>query len=89
MDLRAEASTPNAGLANVRTRQGVFEAMAFNRFIYGNHPVDYFGGIRWWENDKSASIDVEGVPASVSSEHNEGCVDAVIGAIRWYSFAQD
>ncbi len=89
MDLREEASTPNDGLANVRTRQGVFEAMAFKRFIYGNHTVDYFGGIRWWDNDISASIEVEGLPAGVGIEHDEDWVDAVIGARWWYSFAQD
>ena len=89
MDLRQDASTPKNGLVNVRARQGVLEGLVFKRFEYGDHTVDYFGGIRWWDNDISAGLQVDELGASVGVEHDEDWVDAVIGARYWYSFAED
>ncbi|WP_284296389.1 hypothetical protein [Thalassotalea loyana] len=89
MDLRDSANVANTGTVSARVRQGVLEALAFKRFEYGDHIVDYFGGIRWWDNDISASISSEHLPGDINAEHDEDWVDAVIGARYWYSLNKD
>ncbi|QOL27174.1 hypothetical protein LP316_07780 [Thalassotalea sp. LPB0316] len=90
MDLRDKTETPILGrVASVRTRQGVLEGLAFKRQEFDNHTIDYFGGIRWWDNDISARLHLDNLPSDPSVKHKEDWVDAVIGARYWYSFAPD
>jgi hypothetical protein len=83
MDLGSDVSGPRGGLLDAEVRQGVFEGFVSKRVEYGaDNYVDYFAGVRWWDQD----IDVEIVPAilpgTVNFEVEEDWVDPVVGA-RW------
>ncbi|CAH0993194.1 hypothetical protein SIN8267_03335 [Sinobacterium norvegicum] len=79
MDLGPDASGPLGEDIDASIRQGVLEALAFKRFQLEGSSIDYFGGIRWWDND----IDLKfNGPANTKISVEEDWVDAVVGA-RW------
>jgi hypothetical protein len=80
MDLRQDGVGPRGGIAGLRIRQGVFEALVTKRHERGDGYVDYFGGLRWWDNDISLSLDAVMFPGSTFLDINEDWIDLVIGA---------
>ena len=71
MDLSPNSSSE---VVDVKVWQGVMEALLFKRIQLTNSHIDYFGGVRWWDN----KIELEAGSSKYSLK--ETWVDAVIGA---------
>jgi hypothetical protein len=67
---------------DAKVHQGVLEALLLRRVMSGSGHIDYFAGVRWWDNDIDVSIDPAVLPGTVMSKTKEDWVDLVIGA-RW------
>ena len=80
MDLRQDTAGPRDGVADARVRQGVLEALLTRRHEKGAGYVDYFAGIRWWDNDIETSIDPAVFPGSIRVDVKEDWIDLVFGA---------
>jgi len=78
MDLGGDATAPG-GQANLKADiyQGIFEGYGVYRVDSGSGPLDFYGGVRWWD------IDVE-LKANGTKlvENKPDWVDPVIG-VRW------
>lgn len=87
MDLRADISGPRGGIANARVRQGVFEALV-TRQSASNDGLEFFAGIRWWDNDLDLSIDPALLPVNPMRSVTEDWVDIVAG-LQWTTPVSD
>jgi hypothetical protein len=83
MDLGQKDTNKTGGINKVSMRQGVLEALGLYRVKYGDNRVDYFSGIRWWDNDLSLSFALNEQDPFVDLAIEEDWVDIVVGA-RWY-----
>lgn len=82
MDLSDDITGPRGGVLGAELRQGVFEALLMKGAGSGDEQLDYFAGLRWWDNDVDATIDPVILPGTVAASVEEDWVDLVIGA-RW------
>ena len=82
MDLSDDITGPRGGVLSGDVRQGVLEAMLVKGTQSGDARLDYFAGLRWWDNDVDVTIDPVILPGTVSASVDEDWVDLVIGA-RW------
>jgi hypothetical protein len=83
MDLGSKKSNENDSSANAEVRQGVLELLALYRNKLANGYVDYFAGIRWWDNNIGLSITTSALPGDgFIREVKSDWVDPVVG-IRW------
>ena len=82
MDLSGQAAVGQNGVLAASVRQGALEAFAVRRFARGNNTLDVYGGIRWWDNDIGATVDLMVLPGTPSPKVEEDWVDPVLGA-RW------
>jgi len=82
MDLGPEEKGPLGGTLPVNIRQGVLEAVALYRQDSGTSQLDYFAGIRWWDNDIDVMIDPAFTPGSRTAGIEVDWVDFIVGA-RW------
>jgi hypothetical protein len=82
MDLSGQAAVGQGGVVAAEIRQGVLEAFAIRRFERGSNSLDVFAGVRWWDNDLGATVDLMVLPGTQSAEVEQDWVDPVIGA-RW------
>lgn len=82
MDLSADITGPRGGVLDVGVRQGILEALLMRRTQSGDQHIDYFVGLRWWDNDLDATFDPAVLPGTASVGINEDWVDPVIG-VRW------
>ena len=83
MDLGGEVAVARNGVLEADVRQGVLEAFVLRRFDNGPNALDVYGGVRWWDNDLGARVDLLVLPGSPSFKVQEDWVDPVIGA-RWH-----
>ena len=82
MDLSDDISGQRGGIIDADIRQGVLEALLSRRIESGDSHIDYFAGIRWWDNDIDVTIDPAILPGSVTLGVEADWIDLVIGA-RW------
>jgi len=82
MDLEQDSTGPaEVVVTDLEVKQGVLEAMALYRRPAGRGSLDYFGGIRWWNNEFSLSVSAPGYETR-RKDRSEGWVDPVLG-LRW------
>jgi hypothetical protein len=82
MDLGGKKNN-DTGSVNVEVRQGVFEAAGLYRTQLSNSTLDYFAGIRWWDNDISIDLSVSALPGDgLRGDVKSDWVDLVVG-VRW------
>ncbi len=82
MDLSKDVTGPRGGVLDAELFQGVFEAMLMKGVGSGDAQLDYFAGVRWWDNEVDVTIDPVLLPGTASRSVEEDWVDLVIGA-RW------
>ena len=82
MDLGEGITGPRGGVLSGDVRQGVLEAMLVKGTQSGDAQLDYFAGLRWWDNDVDVTIDPVILPGTVSASVEEDWVDLVVG-VRW------
>jgi len=82
MDLSQKHTNNRDGFLKVGLRQGVLETLGLYRVKYGRSTLDYFAGVRWWDNDMSLSLDPAITSGSTEIKVKEDWVDVVAG-IRW------
>ena len=82
MDLREDIAGPRGGIAGVRVRQGVLEALATRTREISNGQLEIFGGVRWWDNDFDLRVDLAVLPGTPATGTNVDWVDLVVG-VRW------
>ena len=88
MDLSADISGPRGGVVDGQVRQGILEALIVNRRQSGDGHIDYFAGVRWWDNDMDVVVDPVILPGTASAEIDEDWIDVVIG-VRWANPVSD
>ena len=67
--------------ANADVRQAVLEALIFKRTPLNEGSIDYFGGMRWWDNNIDVSLKGP-IQTNPSAKKEVDWVDFVLGA-RW------
>jgi hypothetical protein len=77
MDLSGGASVPGRGSLDADIYQGIFEGYAIYRVSTDKGPLDFYGGIRWWDID--VELEVNG---SKVVDNTADWVDPVVG-VRW------
>jgi len=82
MDLAGKKKSDRGGVLKSGLRQGVFEAVGIYRQSITQGHIDYYAGIRWWDNDIDVKINPAILPGSREAEISEDWVDPIIGA-RW------
>ena len=83
MDLGGKKRNDNGSSTNIEVRQGVFEALAIYRTKVAKGTVDYFAGIRWWDNDIEIDVNISALPGDgFSRDVKADWVDPVVG-VRW------
>lgn len=82
MDLSQKHSNNRDGFLKVGLRQGVLETLGMYRVKYRRATVDYFAGVRWWDNDISLTLDPAVTNGSTNIDVKEDWVDVVAG-VRW------
>ena len=82
MDLSQKQTNNRDGFLKLSLRQGVLEALGLYRVKYGHTVIDYFSGVRWWDNDIELSIDPALTAGSTEIKVTEDWVDIVAG-VRW------
>ena len=82
MDLSSDITGPRGGVLDADLFQGVFEAMLMKGAGSGDAQLDYFAGVRWWDNEVDVTVDPVILPGTASRKVEEDWVDLVIGA-RW------
>jgi len=80
MDLSNKVTNNRDGLIKLGLRQGVLESLGLYRINYGKNTVDYFAGIRWWDNDINLTFDANITPdRSTNLKVKEDWLDIVAG----------
>ncbi|BAO45090.1 hypothetical protein [Thiolapillus brandeum] len=82
MDLADKKTNARGGVVKAGLRQGVMEAMGVYRQPLTRGHVDYYAGIRWWDNDIDATVNPALLPGSREASISEDWVDPLVGA-RW------
>ena len=82
MDLSSDITGQRGGVLDADVFQGVFEALLMRSTRPGDQQLDYFAGVRWWNNEVDVMIDPVLLPGTVSRSVDEDWVDVIIGA-RW------
>jgi hypothetical protein len=82
MDLSNDKTGPRGGVLDAELFQGVFEALLMKGTRSGDAQLDYFAGLRWWNNEVDVVINPVLLPGTVSRSVDEDWVDLIIGA-RW------
>ncbi|MGI9203576.1 MAG: hypothetical protein ACR2Q3_06180 [Woeseiaceae bacterium] len=84
MDLSDSRTSPRGVVLDGDVFQGVFEALLLKgaRSMDDDEQLDFFAGLRWWNNEVDVTIDPVLLPGTVSSSLDEDWVDVIIGA-RW------
>jgi hypothetical protein len=83
MDLGNKTTNDNGSFVNAEVRQGVLELQGMYRNKLANGYLDYFAGIRWWDNDLELEVDIENLPGNgLLQEVKSDWVDPVVG-VRW------
>jgi hypothetical protein len=88
MKLGADISGPKGGVINAQVRQGVLETFIAKQFTLQQKQLEFYTGIRWWDNDIDVIIDPAIRPGSINLSVKEGWVDPVIGAQLGVPFAE-
>ena len=88
MDLSADISGPRGGVVDAQVRQGVFEAVLVRQGNTRKGQLEYLAGVRWWDNDIDADVDLAVLPGSPAADIEEDWVDLVLG-IRWSNPVND
>ena len=88
MDLGEDIAGPLGGVIEASARQAVLEALVAKRFTLENGVIDYFAGIRWWDNDIEVRVDPSIIPGSKTISVDQDWVDPVVG-VRWISGLAD
>ncbi|MCZ6832920.1 MAG: hypothetical protein O7F11_04160 [Acidobacteria bacterium] len=83
MDLGDTVSVARNGVLEADVRQGVLEAFVLRRFSKGPNTLDVYGGVRWWDNDLGATVDLMVLPGTPSLKVKQDWIDPVIG-VRWH-----
>lgn len=80
MDLSQKKSSSLDGFLNVGIRQGVLETLGLYRIKYNSGTtIDYFAGIRWWDNDLELTLDPAITTGSQNIKVKEDWIDVVAG----------
>ncbi len=82
MDLSDDIAGPRGAVLDADVRQGVLEAMLVKGTQSDDAQLDYFAGLRWWDNDVDVTIDPVLLPGTVSASVEEDWVDLFVG-VRW------
>jgi hypothetical protein len=82
MDLSGQSAVARNGVVTAEVRQGVLEAFAVRRFARGSNKLDVIAGVRWWDNDLGATVDLMALPGTPTAEIEEDWFDPFLG-IRW------
>lgn len=82
MELGADISGPRGSVVDATVRQGIFEALVLNRRQLSSGSLDYFAGVRWWDNDIDIQIVPAILPVDIEVSIKEDWVDVVVG-VRW------
>lgn len=90
MDLSGKKANANGSVASAGVRQGVLEGLGIYRTQLANGTLDYFAGVRWWDNDISSDISLSLLPENdLSRDVKADWLDAVVG-VRWlHNFSED
>lgn len=81
MDLGGNKTDGFAISTDVGVRQGVLELQALYRNKLSDGFLDYFAGVRWWDNDIDVELNFSGLP-SFDKEVESDWIDPVFG-VRW------
>ena len=83
MDLGGNKTDANGNSTDVGVRQGVLELQALYRNKLSDGFLDYFAGIRWWDNDIDLTLDYTIRPENnFKKEVESDWIDPVVG-VRW------
>ena len=77
MDLGADISGPRGGILDASVRQGVFEALVVKRKRLAGGTLDWFAGVRWWDNDIDVHLEPMILPGEIDIIDE---IDVAIGA---------
>lgn len=88
MDLGDDLSGPRGGVADLKLRQGIFQANLLRRHEAENSTLDFMIGVRWWDNDIDLELDPALLPVTPSLKIDEDWVDLTLG-VRWQSRLND
>lgn len=88
MDLGADISGQRGGVIDANVRQGVFEALLLRKGSSRKGQLEYLAGVRWWDNDIDADVDLAVLPGSPSADIKEDWIDLVLG-VRWSNPVND
>ena len=80
MDLSQKKSNTRDGFIKVGLRQGVLETLGLYRTKYNSTmTIDYFAGVRWWDNDLELVVDPAIIAGSSNIKVKEDWLDVVVG----------
>ncbi|AAZ26430.1 hypothetical protein [Colwellia psychrerythraea] len=83
MDLSGKKTNKNGSVVTAGVRQGVLEGLGMYRTQLSTGTLDYFAGVRWWDNDISTGIALSQLPGNdLNRDVKAGWIDAVVG-VRW------
>lgn len=89
MDLGGNKTSTTGNSTDVSVRQGVLELQALYRNKLSDGFLDYFAGVRWWDNDIDVTLDFTIRPENnFSKEIESDWVDPVVG-VRWIKNIDD
>lgn len=89
MDLGGNKTSSNGNSTDVSVRQGVLELQALYRNKLSDGFLDYFAGVRWWDNDIDVTLDFTIRPENnFNKEIESDWVDPVVG-VRWIKNIDD
>jgi hypothetical protein len=88
MDMRDEISASRRGVLSTKLRQGVLELNVFRRYEVAGGLLDYTAGVRWWDNDIEAQVDIVLLPGSPGVDIKQNWIDFVVG-MRWQKLIND
>ncbi|AAZ25736.1 outer membrane beta-barrel protein [Colwellia psychrerythraea] len=89
MDLGGDKTNDNGNSTDVSVRQGVLELHALYRNKLNDGFLDYFAGVRWWDNDIDVTLDFAIRPEkNFEKEVEADWIDPVIG-VRWIKNIDD
>ena len=82
MDLSDDIFGQRGGVVDARVRQGIFEGLLVKQSRNPSSGLEYFAGIRWWDNKMDVTIDPAILPGDITRKIDASWVDLLIGA-RW------
>lgn len=88
MDLGDDLSGPRGGVADLKLRQGIFQANLMRRYDMEDGTLDVLLGVRWWDNDIDLALDPALLPVNPTADIEEDWVDLTVG-FRWRAQLSD